>query len=213
MTRIHMAGAGGLLLDAADGPFSDTTQRRIWATSRELNTRPDVLQTIPGVNNLLVTFDAVQTDPSAMEKLLRTVWTQASADEVPSREIVVPVVYGGEFGEDLALVARFANLTEEETINAHMAGRYSVAAIGAMAGFVYLTGLDARLAIPRRDSPRLRVEEGAVVIGGGHAGVMPCTSPSGWHILGRTDLCLFDAFRPDPGLLRLGDTVRFVRAS
>ena len=213
MTRIHMAGAGGLLLDAADGPFSDTTQRRIWATSRELNTRPDVLQTIPGVNNLLVTFDAVQTDPSAMEKLLRTVWTQASADEVPSREIVVPVVYGGEFGEDLALVARFANLTEEETINAHMAGRYSVAAIGAMAGFVYLTGLDARLAIPRRDSPRLRVEEGAVGIGGGHAGVMPCTSPSGWHILGRTDLCLFDAFRPDPGLLRLGDTVRFVRAS
>ncbi|GLQ67506.1 5-oxoprolinase subunit PxpB [Gluconobacter kondonii] len=213
MTRIHMAGAGGLLLDAANGPFSDTTQRRIWATSRELNTRPDVLQTIPGVNNLLVTFDAVQTDPSAMEELLRTVWTQASAEEVPSREIVVPVVYGGAFGEDLALVARFANLTEEETIDAHMAGRYSVAAIGAMAGFVYLTGLDSRLAIPRRDSPRLRVEEGAVVIGGGHAGMMPCTSPSGWHILGRTDLCLFDAFRPEPGLLRLGDTVRFVRAS
>ncbi|GBR29180.1 hypothetical protein AA3266_0057 [Gluconobacter kondonii NBRC 3266] len=208
-----MAGAGGLLLDAANGPFSDTTQRRIWATSRELNTRPDVLQTIPGVNNLLVTFDAVQTDPSAMEELLRTVWTQASAEEVPSREIVVPVVYGGAFGEDLALVARFANLTEEETIDAHMAGRYSVAAIGAMAGFVYLTGLDSRLAIPRRDSPRLRVEEGAVVIGGGHAGMMPCTSPSGWHILGRTDLCLFDAFRPEPGLLRLGDTVRFVRAS
>ena len=213
MTRIHMAGAGGLLLDAANGPFSDTTQRRIWATSRELNTRPDVLQTIPGVNNLLVTFDAVQTDPSAMEELLRTVWTQASAEEVPSREIVVPVVYGGAFGEDLALVARFANLTEEETIDAHMAGRYSVAAIGAMAGFVYLTGLDPRLAIPRSDSPRLRVEEGAVVIGGGHAGMMPCTSPSGWHILGRTDLCLFDAFRPEPGLLRLGDTVRFVRAS
>jgi 5-oxoprolinase (ATP-hydrolysing) subunit B len=213
MTRIHMAGAGGLLLDAGDGPFSDTTQRRIWATSRELNTRPDVLQTIPGVNNLLVTFDAVQTDPSAMEELLRTVWTQASAEEVPSREIVVPVVYGGAFGEDLALVARFANLTEEETIDAHVAGRYSVAAIGAMAGFVYLTGLDPRLAIPRRDSPRLRVEEGAVVIGGGHAGMMPCTSPSGWHILGRTDLCLFDAFRPEPGLLRLGDTVRFVRAS
>ncbi|WP_215746946.1 5-oxoprolinase subunit PxpB [Gluconobacter sp. P1C6_b] len=213
MTRIHMAGAGGLLLDAADGPFSDTTQRRIWATSRALNTRPDVLQTIPGVNNLLVTFDAAQTDPSAMEELLRTVWTHASAEEVPSREIVVPVVYGGAFGEDLALIARFANLTEEETIEAHTSGRYSVAAIGAMAGFVYLTGLDPRLAIPRRDSPRLRVEEGAVVIGGGHAGVMPCTSPSGWHILGRTDLCLFDAFRPEPGLLRLGDTVRFVRAS
>ncbi|MBS1062885.1 5-oxoprolinase subunit PxpB [Gluconobacter wancherniae] len=213
MTHIHMAGAGGLLLDAADGPFSDTTQHRIWATSRALNARPDVLQTIPGVNNLLVTFDTVKTDPSTMEELLRTVWTQASAEEVSSREIVVPVVYGGTFGEDLALVARFANLTEEETINAHMAARYSVAAIGAMAGFVYLTGLETRLAIPRRDSPRLRVEEGAVVIGGGHAGMMPCTSPSGWHILGRTDLCLFDAFRPEPGLLRLGDTVRFVRAS
>ncbi|EHH67414.1 5-oxoprolinase subunit PxpB [Gluconobacter morbifer] len=213
MTRIHMAGAGGLLLDAADGPFNNTTQRRIWATSRELNTRQDVVQTIPGVNNLLVMFDAAETDPSDMEILLRDIWTRASAEKVPSREIEVPVVYGGIFGEDLATVARFAGLSEEETIAAHMAGRYSVAAIGAMAGFVYLTGLDPRLAIPRRDSPRLRVEEGAVVIGGGHAGMMPCTSPSGWHILGRTDLCLFDAFRPEPGLLRLGDTIRFVRAA
>ncbi|MBF0865843.1 MAG: 5-oxoprolinase subunit PxpB [Gluconobacter potus] len=213
MTRIHMAGAGGLLLDAADGAFNDMTQRRIWATSRELNVRADIVQTIPGVNNLLVMFDAVETDPATMETLLRDVWTQASADEIPTREIVVPVIYGGTFGEDLALVARFANLTEEETIEVHVAGRYSVAAIGAMAGFVYLTGLDSRLAVPRRDSPRLRVEKGAVVIGGGHAGMMPCTSPSGWHILGRTDLCLFDAFRPEPGLLRLGDTVRFVRAS
>ena len=212
MTRISMAGAGGLLLDAADGAFSDQTQRRIWAAARHIAKHPCVTHAVPGVNNLLVMFDVTVTDPVAVEDLLRETWAQATDDPVPSREITVPVTYGGTAGEDLAAVAQFAGLTEAETVAAHVQATYSVAAIGAMPGFVYLTGLDPRLAMPRRASPRLKVEQGSVIIGGGHAGIMPCTAPSGWHILGHTSLSLFDPFRAEPCLFRLGDTIRFVRA-
>ncbi|GBQ27368.1 5-oxoprolinase subunit PxpB [Gluconacetobacter azotocaptans] len=211
MIRISMAGAGALLLDAANGAFSDATQQRIWATARLMGAQPSVIQAVPGVNNLLVTFDVNDIDPPVVERTLLETWDRTTPETTPSRDIEIPVTYGGDFGEDLALVSHFAGLSIDQTIALHTSGRYSVAAIGAMPGFAYLTGLDPRLAIPRRDTPRLKVEQGAVCIGGGHAGVMPCTSPSGWHILGRTDLALFDAFRSEPCLLRLGDTVRFVR--
>ena len=38
------------------------------------------------------------------------------------------------------------------------------------------------------------------MIGGPQAGIMPCTAPSGWHIIGRTDISMFDptACRPRP---------------
>ena len=78
-----------------------------------------------------------------------------------------------------------------------------------MPGFPYLSGLDPRLACPRRASPRLRVVEGAVIIGGAQAGIMPQTAPSGWHIIGHAELRLFDPLADPPTLFRPGDTVRF----
>ncbi|OUJ15980.1 5-oxoprolinase subunit PxpB [Acetobacter sp. DsW_063] len=211
MIRISCAGAGALLLDAAHGAFNDSVQERIWAVARRMAALPEILQAVPGVNNLLIVFDAVQYDPATLEHSLRAVWKDTLVDASPAREIVLPVTYGGTFGEDIPVVARFAGLTEEEVIAAHVSGEYRVAAIGAMPGFAYLTGLDPRLAIPRRASPRVSVEQGAVSIGGGQAGVMPCTSPTGWHILGKTEEILFDAHRPEPCLFRLGDRVKFRR--
>ena len=54
------------------------------------------------------------------------------------------------------------------------------------------------------------VPEGSVIIGGAQAGIMPQTAPSGWHVLGRADIRLFDAAAGEPSLLRPGDVVRFV---
>ncbi|WP_323989699.1 5-oxoprolinase subunit PxpB [Nguyenibacter sp. L1] len=210
--RLSMAGTGAVLLDVAHGAFDPAAQRRVWAAARALAADPAVVQAVPGVNNLLVTFDALRTDPDDVEQRVRACWQAASPEPVPARLVEIPVTYGGAFGEDLKLVAAHAGLSEDETIALHLAGEYSVAAIGAMPGFAYLTGLDPRLAIPRRDTPRLTVARGAVMVGGGHAGVMPCTAPSGWHIIGRTDAVLFDAARAEPGLLRIGDRVRFTQA-
>ena len=111
---------------------------------------------------------------------------------------------------DLAEVARQKGLTIERLVAMHTAPVYSVAAVGAMPGFVYLSGLDPALALPRRAVPRMGVPEGSVIIGGAQAGIMPLTAPSGWHILGHTDFHLFDPLREPPAALRAGDRIRFV---
>ena len=122
----------------------------------------------------------------------------------------IPVRYGGADGPDLAECAARAGLSPEAFIYAHSAGEYTVAMIGFMPGFPYLSGLDDSLAQPRRGAPRSRVPAGSVGIAGGQTGVYPFDSPGGWQIIGRTPLRVFDPMNRHPSLLRAGDRIRFV---
>lgn len=204
-----MEGAGALLLDAADGPFSSATQERVWAVSAALRGMAGVHETVPGMNNLMVVFDPLLRDPAAFERDLVSLWHCIAPGATAGRTVEVPVAYGGKGGEDLAALAEHAGLTVEAVVALHSQALYSVAAVGAMPGFVYLSGLDPRLAMPRRAVPRMTVDVGSVIIGGSQAGIMPVTAPSGWHILGRTSFVLFDAEREPPAAFRPGDRIRF----
>ncbi len=133
-----------------------------------------------------------------------------SAAAAASRQVLIPVRYGGEFGEDLAEVAALTGLDEQAVIARHTAGRYRVHMLGFTPGFAYLGGLDPALAVPRRATPRLRVPAGSVGLAGIQTGIYPCTSPGGWRLIGRTSLPLFDPAAAEPCLLQPGDEVRFV---
>lgn len=207
--RLSPLGATALLLDAAGTRFSEDTQRRIHAAARVLRGLPGFGEIVPGMNNLLVLFDGGALTPAAARAALERIWAEAVPDATPGRQVVIPVIYGGAAGEDLAPWADHCGLPVAEAVRRHAAGRYLVGAVGAMPGFPYLSGLDPALAMPRRASPRARVAAGAVIVGGAQAGVMPITAPSGWHILGVTDLRLFDPMADPPTLLAPGDEVRF----
>ena len=127
----------------------------------------------------------------------------------------VPVVYDGP---DLVAVATATGLSVERLIAMHAEPEYRVRMMGFSPGFPYLDGLNPRLQLARRESPRKRIEPGAVAIGGPHAGIYSVASPGGWHLLGRTDQVLF---RPDLArgphvdaaevfAFRPGDRIRFV---
>ena len=128
----------------------------------------------------------------------------------PIRTIEIPTHYGGDHGPDLEAVAQLAGLSPADYADRHAAGVYRVFMLGFTPGFAYLGGLDPALAAPRRANPRTRVPAGSVGIAGAQTGIYPCDSPGGWRLIGRTDLALFDPQRPEPCLLRPGDTVRFV---
>ena len=123
---------------------------------------------------------------------------------------VIPVHYGGEFGPDLEDFAMAKGLSLREVIDLHTSVEYYVYLIGFTAGFPYLGGLPEVLHFPRRDQPRVRVPAGSVGIGGAQTGVYPHEAPGGWHLIGRTDLSLFDVDRSPPALLKPGDRVKFV---
>ena len=85
--------------------------------------------------------------------------------------------------------------------------------MGFAPGFGYLVGLPPELATPRRATPRTRVPAGSVAIGGSQTGIYPSELPGGWTIIGRTPVTLFDVARPEPFLIKPGDTVRFAPIS
>ena len=210
--RMSAMGSGACLLDAAGPAFDEAVQERIWAAARAARAIPGVLEAVPGMNNLLVVFDPLRTRSGAVERTLSAAWRDAEPEAIVGRDFTFAVLYGGPKGQDLDGLARHAGLPAEELVRRHAAASYTVAAIGAMPGFPYLSGLDPALAWARRPSPRLSVIEGAVIVGGAQAAIMPCTAPSGWHIIGWTQARLFEPTAAEPALLRPGDRVRFTVA-
>jgi KipI family sensor histidine kinase inhibitor len=211
--RLSHEGTGAILLDAAGASFDARAQEKLWRLARELKFIHGVLETVPGMNNLMVVFDPLELDAYIVEQSIFDLWDTPYRPEEPGRIVDVPVHYGGADGGDLEDFARAKSLSVEDVIARHTAPLYSVAAVGAMPGFVYLSGLDPSLAAPRLANARQGVPRGSVIIGGTQTGIMPITAPSGWHILGRTPLDLFDPIRARPALFRPGDRIRFVPES
>ncbi len=118
----------------------------------------------------------------------------------------LPVCYDATFGIDLESIAAQSDLSINQVIRIHSSASYTVEALGFAPGFAYLQGIDQRLNLPRRASPRTRVEAGSVAIASEYTGVYPADLPGGWHVLGRTPVKLFVAGR---SLLQVGDQVQF----
>lgn len=126
-----------------------------------------------------------------------------------SRAITIPVTYDGP---DLREFAESVGLAPSEVVELHLAGTHRVAFMGFMPGFGYMTGLPECLHLPRKSSPRERMEPGAVAIAAGYTGVYPVASPGGWWWIGNTSAKLFDPEKDglDAILLHPGDSVEFL---
>ena len=121
---ISPMGMGALLLDAAGAVFSEPVQARIHAVAAILRAREEMQEVVPGMNNLLVCFDPVATDPAAAERLLRQLWSRAEVQNTPTGKTVeIPVTYGGAAATDLQLWAAHCGLTVAEAIRRHAEGR------------------------------------------------------------------------------------------
>jgi KipI family sensor histidine kinase inhibitor len=167
---------------------------------------PGVVDLVPAARTVLVVLDEA-TPVSSVQSALEHV-TPRPVEQTDAPLVEIPVTYDGE---DLDEVARLTGLSTAEVIDGHSASEL-VAAFGGFApGFAYLAGLDPRLHVPRRETPRTRVPAGSVAIAGEWAAVYPRSSPGGWRLLGRTDVVLFDPERAPPALLQPGTRVRFVR--
>ncbi|MBK0351391.1 5-oxoprolinase subunit PxpB [Leclercia adecarboxylata] len=207
--RCYLLGETAVVLEL-EPPVTLATQKRIWRLTQRLGEIPEVVEAIPGMNNITVILrNPHSLALDAIERLQRW-WEESEALEPESRNIDIPVVYGTAAGPDLGEVARHAGLTEKQVVELHASVDYVVWFLGFQPGFPYLGGLPEQLATPRRDEPRLLVPAGSVGIGGAQTGIYPLATPGGWQLIGHTPLPLFDPHRDEPVLLRPGDTVRFI---
>lgn len=208
--RISLLGTDAVLFDVGGALFNEIVQQKVWAVCDELLALDWVREAAPGMNNFTVVYDDRRTEPGNITETLTALWSRATPKAGTGRVVDAPTIYGGETGDELAALAERTGLSVEDTVRLHAGATYSVAVVGAMPGFVYLSGLDSRLAWGRHATPRPNAPEGSVMIGATQAGIMPCAAPTGWHIIGLTALKLFDASRPEPATLRPGDQLRFV---
>lgn len=207
--RCYLLGETAVVLEL-EPPVTIATQKRIWRLTQRLAEIPEVVEAIPGMNNITVVLRNPQSLAlDAIERLQRW-WEESEALEPESRFIEIPVVYGNAAGPDLGEVARHAGLSEKQVVELHASVDYVVWFLGFQPGFPYLGGLPEQLITPRRGEPRVVVPAGSVGIGGQQTGIYPLASPGGWQLIGHTGLPLFDPKRAEPVLLRPGDTVRFV---
>lgn len=195
-------------------PIDDATNARVHRIAARIRAdAPAWLRDlVPAYASLAVFFDPDAIDAGTVERWLdaRLAGDDGTTAATAPRCIEIPVVYGGDFGEDLDSAAQELGITADALAARHAAGTYTVAMIGFAPGFPYLSGLDPALALPRLVTPRTRVPAGSVAIGGAQTGLYPRASPGGWRLIGRTPLRLFDPMRASPSLLVPGDRVRFV---
>ncbi|ARF15097.1 5-oxoprolinase subunit PxpB [Sporosarcina ureae] len=180
------------------------------------------IESVPAYNSLAVYYspylvyqskNGFQIDGTPIEKVthyINTLATQIS--EIPVTEgrlVEIPVLYGGEFGPDLEIVAETHGMSIEEVIEIHTTPEYLVYMIGFAPGFPFLGGLDERIATPRKLTPRTSIPPGSVGIAGKQTGVYPLETPGGWQIIGRTPTDLFVPDMSPPSLLQSGDKIKF----
>ncbi|HCM1974961.1 TPA: 5-oxoprolinase subunit PxpB [Salmonella enterica subsp. houtenae serovar 47:z36:-] len=207
--RCYLLGETAVVLEL-EPPITLASQKRIWRLTQRLVDMPNVVEAIPGMNNITVILREPQNLAlDAIERLQRW-WEESEALEPDSRSVEIPVIYGGAGGPDLAAVARYSGLSEKQVVELHASVEYVVWFLGFQPGFPYLGNLPEALHMPRRAEPRLQVPAGSVGIGGAQTGIYPLSTPGGWQLIGLTPLKLFDPTREVPVLLRPGDNVRFV---
>lgn len=181
---------------------------------------PGIRDVVAGMTSLTLHLDTPRVDLAPVLALCSSGETTAAGNpgaassasgvERPGRLHVLPVTYGGAAGPDLADVARTLGLSAAEVVSRHQSLTYRVCFLGFRPGFGYLGMLPPALRLPRRASPRLRVPAGAVAIADAYTGVYPEDGPGGWHIIGQSQVTLFDPTREPPALFAPGDAVRFV---
>lgn len=204
---LHALGDTAWLFKSG-GSTAESKLELILRLRRLLELRP-----IPEIVDIVSSFDtiAVHFHPADGQKVLEHL-TSLHLDEAGDRQpfqgrtVTIPVAYGC----DLMELANACKLSAHEVIELHRNTEYTVAAIGFSPGFPYLQGLPPQLHQPRLSKPH-KVAAGSVAVAGGQAGIYPYASQGGWHVIGRTDLKLFDPHREPPALLEPGDKVRFVK--
>jgi len=192
--------------------ISKAINQRIRCVIEKIKQKPikGVYEVIPSYTSLLVLYDRHKTDYKKIRKCLQEYCNISEEKYSTKKKIhIIPVCYEDRFSLDLKDVAKNSNLSENEVIDIHCKNDYLIYMLGFLPGFVYLGGLDDRIACPRLETPRTKIPAGGVGIGGQQTGIYPLESPGGWRIIGQTPINVYDSDRDPSILYEMGDYIRF----
>lgn len=186
------------------------------------HTFPGLLDIVIAYSSLTIVYDLWQLRRNISNILaaefvrdrILEAYEEANDEMPPEHKLIrIAVCYEHPFSPDLDFISAHRQIPKEDIIGLHTSKTYQVYMIGFLPGFPYLAQVDERIAMPRKEKPRTKVEAGSVGIAGIQTGIYPVDSPGGWQIVGRTPLILFDQHADPPAKLAPGDQVQFYAIS
>jgi KipI family sensor histidine kinase inhibitor len=176
---------------------------------------PWIRDVVPALCGIAVHFDPFHPELPApvleyFQALLEEAFKSASKFEGSGRIVEVPVCYDPEFALDLEEVSSLTGVPRQDIQKLHAKSKHFVLMVGFSPGQPYIGGLDPKLSVPRRATPRTVMPAGSVAIANAQTAVYPYETPGGWSIIGRTPLRVFDPARAPASLFAPGDRVHFV---
>lgn len=201
--------------------FSDRldleTNQSLQALAAALRARnlPWIRDVVPALCGIAVHFDPFHAElPAPVLEFFRTLLEEAFKSagkfEDSGHTVEVPVCYDPVFALDLGEVASLTKLNKQDIQKVHARSKHVVLMVGFSPGQPYIGGLDPKLSVPRRATPRTLMPAGSVAIANAQTAVYPYETPGGWSIIGRTPLRVFDPAREPASLFAPGDRVHFI---
>lgn len=214
MEEIRYIPAGDRAMVVEYGKVIDeAVNERVHALAAQIRTGRvcGVTETIPTFRSLMICYDPLKISFDELKKNVSRLAELPVGEQQRSKRILkIPCCYGARFGVDLKDMEEYTGLDRDEIIAIHSSVDYKIYMMGFLPGFVYLGGMDKRIEVPRLRTPRVKIQPGAVGIGGSQTGVYPIASPGGWRLMGGTPVDFYDPDREEPVLCKAGEYIRFV---
>lgn len=193
--------------------FSNEAHASVIALDNAIASQPPdgLIETVPALVNLVVTFDPMATDHPEVEAGVRDRLRGLETRNTAGVQRHVQVCYETQFGPDLETVASATGLSADAVINAHLSGDYDVLMYGFSPGYAYLSGVPEQIHMPRKPAAIRDVPAGSVIIAGPQCLVTTLTMPTGWSIIGRSPTPILTGDPDRPFLFDVGDCVTFER--
>ncbi len=205
--RIRDAGESAISIELGEG-IEPRVHQQVLALDAAICATPiaGLRETVPSYRALLVIYDPEEIARDTLIAKLETLAPRAA--DLSPREWLIPACFEGDHSDDMAMIAEQTGLSPGDIVDALTASPLRLYMYGFAPGFAYLGGLDPRLAIPRRSTPRPSMPPGSLMIAGGQASLASVSMPTGWYVAGRTPLQMFRPDRDPMVPFQPGDSIR-----
>lgn len=172
---------------------------------------PGLGELVPTYRALLIHYDPLQTDLDQLLEHIETAVSHLDTSQLPKAIVTeIPVLYEGEYAQDIEEIAQIENKTVEEIIRIHSQSDYYVYMLGFAPGHPYTARFENPFSFKRRSTPRVRIPGGSIVVQLGLSDIIPFDQPCGWNIVGTTPVLACDYRKEDPFLLQAGQWIRHI---
>lgn len=209
---LHHVGDQALLVEF-ENEISIAVNQKVRALKLALEEAciPGVQEIIPTYRTILIHYDPLTVSMDGLRQAIDDGVTHMNLGQLPPTIVTeIPVLYEGEYALDIEEIARIENKTVEEIIRIHSQSDYYVYMLGFAPGHPYTARFENPFSFKRRETPRVKIPGGSIVVQLALSDIIPFEQPCGWNIIGTTPVLACDYRKENPFLLKAGQWIRHV---